>query len=304
MQDLGVVGDLHFQTAHNHWHFEPFDHYELHRLDGTLVGSDVKQGFCLGDNRHAFGSGAAVYTEAANHYCEQGNTGAQRVTEGISVGWADFYEANLEGQDIPINPTAVPAGDYILIHRVNENPDGSPGPVHETTYSNNVGSLQIRIAWSSSGQPSIVSTSNGCSASPSCDRQPPQPPPGTPPPGLQPNDVRAPKLSFTKRTSERFKPKSRSVFVVVTCDEPCTLTAQGTVAIGGAAKAPLLTGKATMALPAGKRTKVVLKVARKLQRKIRRALRRHRSVNVKVAFTAVDGAGNRTTGARTIKLLR
>jgi hypothetical protein len=59
-----------------------------------------------------------------------------------------------------------------------------------------------------------------------------------------------------------------------------------------------------MALPAGKRTKVVLKVARKLQRKIRRALRRHRSVNVKVAFTAVDGAGNRTTGARTIKLLR
>src|SRR5262249_1296403 len=46
-----AVGDLHFETTfgHHHWHFEPFDHYEVRRLDGTLIGTDKKEGFCLGD---------------------------------------------------------------------------------------------------------------------------------------------------------------------------------------------------------------------------------------------------------------
>src|SRR5206468_1217894 len=57
------VGTLHYEIdpTHQHWHFEPFDHYELRRLDGTLVGADVKQGFCLGDNQPEGGPGPHVY---------------------------------------------------------------------------------------------------------------------------------------------------------------------------------------------------------------------------------------------------
>ena len=61
-QTVGGVGDLHYETGfgHQHWHFEPFDHYELRTLAGSLIGTDEKEGFCLGDNNN-HGGGSAVY---------------------------------------------------------------------------------------------------------------------------------------------------------------------------------------------------------------------------------------------------
>jgi Lysyl oxidase len=299
MQDLGVVGDLHFQVSHDHWHFEPFDHYELRRLDGSLAASDVKQGFCLGDNED-HGGGPPHYTEAFNGYCAHGNTGATDLIEGISVGWADFYEPNLEGQDIPINPSSAPSGDYILVHRVNENPDRSPGPVHEVSYANNVASLHIHINWSG-GTPSISSQSSPCSGSPSCDPAPiaaPAPPPQQP----QAQDKIAPNLTFSGRTSERFTSRASSVFLFASCSERCALTAQGTVSVLGSKKAAR-TGTAKLTLAPGKRGKVVLSVSRKLRRTIRAALKHGKRVRVRVRVTVVDAAGNTRTSTRVLRLV-
>jgi Lysyl oxidase len=171
------VGTLHYETGfgHNHWHFEPFDHYELRKLDGTLVGTDVKQGFCLGDNVNE-GGGSPVYTVSAYTWCEQNNPSALAVTEGISVGWGDPYDPLKEGQDIPIDQSSVPAGDYNLVHRVNENTDGTPGPVLEQSFADNVASAWVRITWSN-GMPAIA-VLKSCTSTASCGPVPPPPPGG------------------------------------------------------------------------------------------------------------------------------
>ena len=46
------VGLLHYQSVgnHHHWHFQPYERYELRSLDGTVLVRDHKQGFCLADH--------------------------------------------------------------------------------------------------------------------------------------------------------------------------------------------------------------------------------------------------------------
>lgn len=172
------VGDLHYETGfgHEHWHFEPFDHYELRTLAGALVGTDQKQGFCLGDNKFEGGPGPHVYGYSVDPtWCQKNNPSALQVTEGISVGWGDPYDPLKEGQDIPIDQTTVPAGDYNLVHRVNENSDGTPEAVVEQSFANNVASAWVRIAWSN-GTPSITVLQT-CTSTASCGPVPPPRPP-------------------------------------------------------------------------------------------------------------------------------
>jgi Lysyl oxidase len=175
------VGTLHYEVdpTHQHWHFQPFDHYELRTLDGTLIGTDVKQGFCLGDNAREGATGNPVYgfTAATSGYCKQNQPDALDITEGISVGWGDPYDPLKEGQAIPINQSTEPAGDYNLVHRVNESPDGVPGAVQELSFANNVASDWVRIAWSN-GTPAITVLKT-CTATASCGPVPPPPPGGT-----------------------------------------------------------------------------------------------------------------------------
>jgi hypothetical protein len=322
MQSVGQVGTLHYETSfdHQHFHFQPFDHYELRKLDGTLVVKDVKQGFCLGDNDSP-GNGTSPHYGAT--WCSVGHPEVHDLTEGLSPGWGDTYEGNLEGQDIPISQSTVPAGDYNLVHRVNENTDGSPGPVHETSFGNNVASAWITISWSG-GKPS-VKTKKTCKATAQCGTPPPPPaPPSPPPPTPKPTppppgggtttttpvatpgvttDTIAPKLVFASGTTERFKARSTALWVVAGCDEQCSLAAQGTVSFLGSAKV-LRTGKTTLKLPAGSRTKVVLSLSRSLRRAIRHALAHHKRVRVRVTLTVVDSSGNSATSTRTLKLVR
>ena len=116
-------------------------------------------------------------------------------------------------------------------------------------------------------------------------------------------DTIAPKLVLAGGTTERFKARSTALWVVASCDEQCSLTAQGTVSFLGSAKA-LRTGKTTLTLPAGSRTKLELPLSRKLRRTIRHALAHHERVRVKVTLTVVDTAGNSATSTRTLKLVR
>jgi hypothetical protein len=63
------------------------------------------------------------------------------------VGYGDDYPANLEGQFVRL--TGLPAGRYVLIHRVNVQ-----RRLRETDYGNNAASLLLRLRWRA-GVPNI-----------------------------------------------------------------------------------------------------------------------------------------------------
>lgn len=318
---VGGIGQLHYETSfdHRHWHFQPFNHYELRKLDGTLIGTDIKQGFCLGDN-DAHGGLNRVFTD----WCRQDHPEVLEVTEGLSVGYGDKYQAGLELQDIPINPTSFPTGDYNLVHRVNTNPDGSH-PVHETNYNNNIASVEVHISWSG-GKPS-VGTLKSCPGTASCGPIPPTPPGGgtptppppgggtTPPPGggttpgggnpgsipIFETDIIAPKLLLGTKALHHLS--GSQVFIYTSCDEACIITAQGTISIAGPARV-LRTGKTTLNVPAGIHAKVGMRLSRSLRAKLRHALAHHMRVRVRTRITVADSAGNHSTRVQKFRLVR
>lgn len=126
---------------HEHWHLLDFMQYELRRSNGTLVAPDRKTGFCLGD-RYALQVDLARadpeprYTQE----CGKGRRDLRRLVEGISVGYGDDYDPHLEGQNFDI--TGLPAGRYLLVHRVN-----STRALRESDYSNNTSSMALALSW-------------------------------------------------------------------------------------------------------------------------------------------------------------
>lgn len=127
---------------HAHWHLLPFERYELRRArDFALVASDPKTGFCLGD-RFATSLPASPRARAGapvfGDRCGLGEPGLTQLREGISVGFGDDYEAVLEGQYLDV--TRVPAGTYLLVHRVN-----AEGGLRETSSANNAASILLRL---------------------------------------------------------------------------------------------------------------------------------------------------------------
>jgi len=305
-ETIAGIGQLHYETSfgHQHWHFMPFNHYELHKLDGTLVGTDVKQGFCLGDNDSEGGLNR-VFTD----WCRQNHPEETNVTEGLSVGFGDTYQAGLEKQYVPINPTAVPTGDYQLVHRVNVNADGSH-PVKETNYSNNAASVEVHITWNGSSPKATVikqcpgtAVCGGTAAPPAPVPPPTQPPPTLPPAYVPPNDSIAPTLTFARSNTVHFTSRTTAVLVSTSCSEACRITAEGTISFLHAART-LRTGVTTMTLPPTQRAKLVLTLTHKTRKAIRHSLARHKRVRVKVTLTVLDEAGNKTIKTRTLKLVR
>lgn len=136
---------------HAHWHLLPFQRYELRRArDFTHVGSDRKTGFCLGDRFTTslptdprLRPTDPVFTEL----CGLGQRELTRMREGISVGYGDVYRASLEGQYLDI--TDVPAGVYLLVHRVN-----AEGRLREVSRANNAASILLRLSHPR-GQPHV-----------------------------------------------------------------------------------------------------------------------------------------------------
>jgi Lysyl oxidase/WD40-like Beta Propeller Repeat len=127
-----------FADSHAHWHFLPFERYELRDAEGAILVRDRKSGFCLGD-RFPLGARAAPprFPPSA---CQSGNPAALSVFGGTSVGYTDRYFPHFHGQNVTL--TGVPAGRYVLVHRVN------PGLLfRESRYDNNVASVAIRLTW-------------------------------------------------------------------------------------------------------------------------------------------------------------
>lgn len=150
------VGLLHYQNVgnHHHWHFQPYERYELRSLDGTVLVRDHKQGFCLADH-YGVAPGVPRRPPVFLDNCAWGNPTARYLVEGTSVGYTDIYPAYFHGQSLDI--TGIPAGQYLLVNRVN--------PYlrfRELRYDNDAATLVIRLAWP--GRTPKISVLRACRA--------------------------------------------------------------------------------------------------------------------------------------------
>jgi hypothetical protein len=303
-----VIGIVHYETElahHNHWHFQPFDDYQLRSLDGSRVWSDQKEGFCL-VNSLSLPPSTPLAGEAGSqdeypfypesdprYYCYRDHPEVTSITEGISVGWADEYTPFVGGQDVDL--TGVPTGRYYLVQKVNSN-----GSIQELDHSNNAWSAAVDLSWPNGPDAMpAVKVLNSCPASETCPYTDPPPPPAPPAATL---DRTPPTLLLGGATRQRFL-RGRAIYVYAKCSEPCTVTASGRIAAPGIARS-LRTASARMTLRPGVRTKVKLPISSRTRRIINRQLKRHARVTVRVTLTAVDAAGNRTRHVRTLRLLR
>jgi hypothetical protein len=154
-----VDGEIRFvrSETHRHWHLLDFEHYEILTADGRTVGRDEKTGFCLGDRYNASRSvqlpgepEEPVWTQE----CGRGQPERLIVREGISPGYGDDYVPRLEGQSIDI--TGLPAGRYVLRHRVNVD-----RALRESDYGDNRAEVPFHLSWSESGTPTVVAVYDG-----------------------------------------------------------------------------------------------------------------------------------------------
>ena len=159
MSKYPVDGEIRFvqSETHRHWHFLDFERYDIVTPDGETVGRDEKTGFCLGDRYDAARSvelpgepEQPVWTQE----CGRGQPERLIVREGISPGYGDDYVPRLEGQSIDI--TGLPAGRYVLRHRVNVD-----RALRESDYGDNSAEVPFELNWSESGTPTVVAVYDG-----------------------------------------------------------------------------------------------------------------------------------------------
>ena len=159
MSKYPVDGEIRFvqSETHRHWHFLDFERYDIVTPEGETVGRDEKTGFCLGDRYDAARSvelpgepEQPVWTQE----CGRGQPERLIVREGISPGYGDDYVPRLEGQSIDI--TRLPAGRYVLRHRVNVD-----RALRESDYGDNSAEVPFELTWSESGTPTVVAVYDG-----------------------------------------------------------------------------------------------------------------------------------------------
>ncbi len=148
------AGSFTFHAGHGHLHFDNWINLHLRRvLPGNAVGDIVVSGhktsFAIIDLTEYDGGlpgspGAGVYVS--------------RLVQGLSVGWADVYGANLQDQWIDV--TEVPSGQYWL--------EGVVDPadsIKELNESNNLARILINFTNPTNQPPSPLVASNDMFAS-------------------------------------------------------------------------------------------------------------------------------------------
>lgn len=178
IRDVGVMSYV-VHPDHHHWHLLGFERYEIRSADGQRpLARDHKMGFCLGDRfalPHADTLPAFVPVALQGDTCGLGQPGLTGLFAGISVGWADRYDANIEGQYIDV--THLASGTYVLVHRLNTN-----GRLAESNYTNNASSVRFRLRWRRDRRrPPRVRVLRECAASDVCPPRRARPKMGTRP---------------------------------------------------------------------------------------------------------------------------
>lgn len=171
-----VAGTFAYHPTHRHTHFDDWAVYRLReRSSGNTVGEILAQGdktsFCLLDViAHAAADGGASQS-APPHYTTCG-----QMVQGISPGWSDVYDRELDDQWIDI--TDIPDGAYWLEAEVDpegqvlEEPDGE---------ANNITRVAIELSGDTVAFSDVM----------------PEPPPDHPGPGMEgdPDSNQPPELS-------------------------------------------------------------------------------------------------------------
>ena len=130
---------------HRHWHLLGFERYEL-RIPGNdkpSIRHDRKTGFCLGD-RYPIPEARSLagFNPIPRHgdTCGSNQPDLLGLFIGMSTGYADRYEAQIEGQYVDI--TDAPERNYVLVHTVNPG-----GRILESDYTNNAASVLFSLTW-------------------------------------------------------------------------------------------------------------------------------------------------------------
>jgi Lysyl oxidase len=152
---------------HEHWHLLGFEHFLLTTLNGNVIVTDRKNGFCLGDRYRTADAGTlpnnvddngdapqdklTSFLEGTN--CDHRQPQATNVTEGISVGRGDDYTYDVDFQWLDI--TSAPSGVYDVVNTVN-----ADHTILESNYDNDSSSIAISIQWpnGASAAPSVITT--------------------------------------------------------------------------------------------------------------------------------------------------
>jgi hypothetical protein len=97
--------------GHDHWHVKNLEGAQLTDVSGQHAGGlYAKTGFCFSDNAIYNSSVPGTPLTAVYSGCANGQPDALTVTPGLSVGWGDWYPANVAFQWIDI--TGLPYGNY------------------------------------------------------------------------------------------------------------------------------------------------------------------------------------------------
>lgn len=113
-------------------------------------------------------------------------------------------------------------------------------------------------------------------------------------------DSTAPSLDTRVKRRQRVL-RLRGAVAYATCSEPCTITAGGTLRIGGRGLRLRQVSRAEV----DRRVRLKVRLTRRATRVLRRALRRERRVSVRVGLRARDAAGNRSRLVRaTVRVKR
>lgn len=114
-------------ACHHHKHLKDFNTFKLYNCKNRSVVRGEKQAFCLIDLKRMSDS-ARTSPQFSN--CN--------INQGVSAGWADVYNRNLDCQWI--NITNVPDGEYVLQATTNSN-----SIVPESWYGDNTTWMGLRI---------------------------------------------------------------------------------------------------------------------------------------------------------------
>lgn len=114
----GRIGVLRYVSGggHDHWHLAGIERYELRTLNGRVLAHDHKVGFCLNDLDPVIPTKTAPAPNRFTDECGDGQPGLMSLVEGLSVGHADIYPPQKQGQYVDITGRA--PGYYWLVARV------------------------------------------------------------------------------------------------------------------------------------------------------------------------------------------
>ena len=183
----------------------------------------------------------------------------------------------------PASPVAVYRGK---LNSLNPTPLGSFAPGASHTY-------RFTVSWPSAGAGdasyygSTMSVqfdwlaASGTHVTPT----PPTPPPAIP----SAPAVKAPKLTFSARSSQRVL-RQKAVFAGGSCDQACTISAKGRLSVPGASAVYKLR-PASRKLAAAGSAKLKLRLPKKTLAKLRSALKAHRKPRVTVTVNATGAGG-------------